>query len=320
MPLSVPGRAIHVVAAAIHDANGAVLVAQRPSHKHQGGLWEFPGGKVEPGEAALCALRREIDEEIGIEVREARPLICLAHNYLDRRVVLDVWSVLRWSGSPRGREGQPLQWILPDSLTTLPMPAADAPVVAALRLPDTYLVTPEVDDESLFLVQLENRIRSGIRLVQLRATGCSEAHYAALAARVLALREIVSDVRILLNAAPETAGQLDADGVHLTSARLHRCLERPLPPGKWVAASCHSLSDLMHAQRIGVDFAVLGPVLHTASHPEAVPIGWDRFGIDVGSVSFPVYAIGGLHPADLPTAWAHGAQGIAAIQGLWGKC
>jgi 8-oxo-dGTP diphosphatase len=319
MPLSASDRAIHVVAAAIHDANGAVLVAQRPPHKHQGGLWEFPGGKVEAGESALCALRREIEEEIGIEVLEARPLIRLDHDYLDRRVVLDVWRVLRWSGSPRGREGQPLLWRLPDSLPTLAMPAADAPVVAALRLPDTYLVTPEVGDENQFLAQLESRIRSGICLVQLRATSCSEARYAALAARVLASRENGSGARILLNAAPEIARQLDADGVHLNSVRLHRCLERPLPRNKWVAASCHNLSDLLQAQRIGVDFAVLGPVLRTASHPDAVPIGWDRFGIEVGSISIPVYAIGGLHPADLPTAWTHGAQGIAAIQGLWGK-
>jgi 8-oxo-dGTP diphosphatase len=318
MPALVPDGTIHVVAAAIHDPRGAVLVAQRPLHKHQGGLWEFPGGKVEPGEDPLSALRREIDEEIGIEVAEARRLIRLGHDYKDRRVVLDVWSVQRWSGSPHGREGQSLQWLMPEALAGLPMPAADAPVVTALRLPDTYLVTPEIDDERQFLAQLDDSFQRGIGLIQLRVKSCGEADFAALARRVLALRGRKSRSRILLNATPDVAAKLDADGVHLTSARLWRCTERPLPAHKWVAASCHGIDDLAHAQRIGVDFAVLGPVHRTASHPGAEPIGWERFGTAVSRVSIPVYGIGGLSRSDLATAWTHGAQGIAAITGLWG--
>jgi mutator protein MutT len=130
------GPAIHVVAAAVIDARGRVLIAQRPAGKHLAGMWEFPGGKVEPGEARVDALRRELEEEIGIVIEMPRPLLRLTHTYSYGEVLLDVWVVRRYRGTPRSLDGQALRWCSRASLGTAGLLPADRPIVGALRLPE----------------------------------------------------------------------------------------------------------------------------------------------------------------------------------------
>ena len=113
---SQPADAVHVVAAVLRNRDGEVLLARRPEHAHQGGLWEFPGGKVEKGEAVEAALRRELAEELGVVCGSACPLITVSHRYSDKHVWLDVWELTDWTGTPAGREGQPLRWVHPDAL------------------------------------------------------------------------------------------------------------------------------------------------------------------------------------------------------------
>ena len=132
---------MHVAVAVIQDSSGRILLSRRADHAHQGGLWEFPGGKLDPGETLAQALKREIREELGIEVQSHSPLIRINHRYPDRSVLLDVHRVTAYSGVPEGREGQPLVWVAPESMRDYPMPAADRPIVTALRLPDSYLIT-----------------------------------------------------------------------------------------------------------------------------------------------------------------------------------
>ncbi|MEO8010513.1 MAG: NUDIX domain-containing protein, partial [Dokdonella sp.] len=132
---------IHVVAGVLRDRRGRVLLAQRPQGKQHAGLWEFPGGKVEHGEAAHDALARELDEELGIEVDAARPLISIPNG----RIVLDAWDVPVWSGRLHAREGQTLAWIDLAAIDAATMPPADRPVLAALRLPSVYLITPAIE-------------------------------------------------------------------------------------------------------------------------------------------------------------------------------
>lgn len=128
---------IHVVAAAIIDAAGRVLIAQRPSGKHLAGGWEFPGGKLEPGEERLAGLARELREELGITlVGTPRPLIRVHHSYPSRDVLLDIWVVKRYSGEPRGLDGQALRWCSQEELDAAQLLPADEPIVAALRLPE----------------------------------------------------------------------------------------------------------------------------------------------------------------------------------------
>src|SRR5512144_1803975 len=119
------GDEVRVAVGILCNARGEVLLTRRPEHVHQGGLWEFPGGKVEAAETIQAALRRELHEELGITVLSARPLIRIRHAYPDKRVLLDVWRVDRYLGEPRGLESQPLRWAAPEALNRLHFPAAD---------------------------------------------------------------------------------------------------------------------------------------------------------------------------------------------------
>lgn len=311
------GAAILVAAAAIFNERGEVLISKRPAHLHQGGLWEFPGGKVEPGEDSRQALARELWEELGIEVQSARPLIRIHHDYPDRRVVLDVWRVNSFHGRPRGQEGQMLAWVSPEALPERAFPEANLAIVSAVRLPTYYLITPEPDaDLDVFLARLESSVGHDVRLVQLRANTLDSQAYRRLAERVLDILRPLG-VRLLLNRECSLVEPMSADGVHLNSARLRQLARRPLASARWVAASCHSAEELAHAQRIGVDFVVLSPLRATASHPGAIPLGWERFAELTERAGMPVFALGGMESADLQRVFRCGAQGIAAIRHLW---
>lgn len=313
-------RSIQVVAGVIVNQAGEVLLALRPKDKHQGGLWEFPGGKMEPGEAALVALKRELQEELGIAVTQARPLIRLQHSYPDKAVLLDVWRIDAFDGVAHGREGQAVEWVAPEQLPLRAFPAANHPIVTAARLPERYLITPEPQQQDEFLQQLELALQGGIRLVQLRAKRLDEAAYRSLAAAAVALCQRYQ-ARLLLNAAPQVALELGADGVHLSSHRLLALQARPAgfaaSFGRWVAASCHNAHELQHAVAIGVDFVVLSPIKPTLSHPDVMALGWHQMQTLIDPLPLPVYALGGMGAVDLSAAFAHGAQGIAAIRTLW---
>ncbi len=308
---------IHVVAAALADERGRILLTRRPDHVHQGGLWEFPGGKLEPGESPETALARELQEELGVDPVATEPMIRVRHDYGDRRVLLDVRRVLRYSGAPHGREGQPLRWVHPESMRARELPAADWPIVLALRLPDLYVITGEDPaDQAGFLDRLEAVLRGGLRMVQLRAHHLPPSAYAALARRAFPLCQR-SGARLVLNVAPHLARDIPHHGIHLSAANLHSLVVRPIGEGRLVGASCHDRSDLARAQALGLDYALLSPVRATLSHPQATPLGWERFAELADAAGLPVYALGGLAPADLTQAKRHGAQGVAAIRGLW---
>ena len=266
----------------------------------------------------IGGLSRELREELGVCPMEHRPLIRVAHQYSDRGVLLDVHAVTRWQGSPVGREGQPLAWAEPETLRDYPMPEADRPVVSALQLPSQYLITPPaVKDRSAFMGTLESRLRTGVRLLQLRVFGLSQMELLDLGRSVCDLAHAYQ-ARVLLNGSAQTAVRIGADGVHLSSRALSEHQARPVAPDQLLAASCHSPEDLAMAAGLGVDFAVLSPVLPTPSHPDAEPLGWSRFAAWVDAAVVPTYALGGMQDRLTETAWAHGAQGIAGIRGLWG--
>lgn len=309
---------VHVMAAAIVDELGQVLVARRADDAHQGGLWEFPGGKLEPGEDRYQGLRRELDEELGIELVHARPLLRVRHDYPDRAVLLDVWRVDAFRGRPHGREGQPLQWLAPQALTGLAMPAADRPIVNAVRLPDQYLISGDFRDQTEFDRRLQTALAGGVRLVQLRAKHLPERDYLTLAQSTLATCR-AHGAALLLNAPPEWVLKAGADGVHLSAERLLQSTGRPVPEDLWVAASCHNERELRHAEAIGADFAVLAPVQATASHPGAEPLGWARARDLLDRVAIPVYLLGGVGADELSRAWDCGAQGVAGIRAFWGE-
>ncbi len=308
---------IDVAAAVIRGADGRVLIARRPLDKHQGGLWEFPGGKIEPGETAEAALHRELHEELGIRVREARPLIRIRHDYPDKAVLLDVWEVGAFDGEPHGAEGQPLAWVRPRDLPGYEFPAANRPIVAAACLPDRYLITPDGLAPDELLRGLRQALERGVRLVQLRAPAMFDPQYRDLAADAQGL--CAGRAQLMLKGPLEWLGDFPAAGWHLTAEQLRRYAPngRPFPRGRWLAASCHSAEELALAAQMGVDFVTLSPVLPTHSHPEAEPLGWEQTSTLIEHCTCPVFVLGGLSGQHLTQARDIGAQGVAAIRGFW---
>jgi len=310
---------VHVVVAAIFNAQHKVLISKRPAEVHQGGLWEFPGGKLEAGENVAAGLQRELHEELGITLTHARPLIRIAHDYPDKSVLLDVWRVNRFEGEPAGQEGQQISWVSVDRLPHYAFPEANLAIVTAVSLPACYLITPEPGpDKSRFLAGLDHSLSQGLSLLQFRARTLPDDDYRALIPEVLQ-RCRQARARLLLNAEPQFAAEAGAAGVHLTSERLMALSARPLDDNYLVAASCHTQSQLEHAQVLGLDFVVFSPIRVTPSHPGAQTLGFTGLRALTERATIPVYALGGMQVADLAAAFRHGAQGVAAIRGLWNQ-
>jgi len=311
-------RRVHVAAAAMISADQKhVLIARRPSNVDHGGLWEFPGGKLAPYETGLEGLKRELHEELGVEIVRAQPLIRVHHEYPDKHILLDVWQVHEFAGEPFGREGQAVRWVPMNELVNYPFPAANLPILRAVMLPTEYLITGEEADDERFEALLERALREdNIRLVQLRAKSLDDAAYVARAERALKLcREY--GAKLLLNGEPGLLDQVDADGIHLTSARLMQLDRRPIAENKWLSASTHDQKQLSQAAVLGCDFVTLSPLRTTPSHPEVAPMGWHDFQQLVERAGMPVFALGGMTRFDANHARAVGAQGIASIRDFW---
>ncbi len=307
---------LHVAAGVIVNKAGEILIARRHDHLHQGGLWEFPGGKLEPGEQASQALQRELKEELGITAVSMRPLIRVQHDYADRHVLLDVWYVSNFEGQAHGREGQAIKWVRADDLRRHDFPAANQPILYAAQLPDCYLITPEPEDITTFMQQFEAALLRGIQLVQLRAHSLSDEDYISLARQCQQVCR-QHHARLLVNRDMHVFEAIDADGIHLTGSRLQECKARPVVQHKLFSASCHTLDDIAQANLLGADFVVAGAVQPTASHIGIEPMGWQQFQVLTEKALMPVYALGGMQKGDLENAWKHGGQGIAAIRCLW---
>ena len=311
-------RRVHVAAAAMISADQKhVLIARRPSNVDHGGLWEFPGGKLAPYETGLEGLKRELHEELGVEIVRAQPLIRVHHEYPDKHILLDVWQGHEFAGEPFGREGQAVRWVPMNELVNYPFPAANLPILRAVMLPTEYLITGEEPDDERFASLLERALREdSIRLVQLRAKSLDDTAYVARAERALKLcREY--GAKLLLNGEPTLLDQVDADGIHLTSARLMQLDRRPIAENKWLSASTHDQKQLSQAAVLGCDFVTLSPLRTTPSHPEVAPMGWHDFQQLVERAGMPVFALGGMTRFDANHARAVGAQGIASIRDFW---
>ena len=308
---------LHVAAAVIRGADGRVLIARRPEHKHQGGLWEFPGGKVEAGESVEAALQRELQEELGIRVGASRPLIQVRHDYPDQQVLLDVHEVSAFAGEPHGAEGQPLAWVAAAELTDYAFPEANRPIVAAARLPAQYLITPDALEPGELLRGVRQALADGIRLLQLRAPNMYSPEYRDLATDIQGL--CAGKAQLMLKGPLEWLGDFPAAGWHLTAEQLRKYAPngRPFPRERWLAASCHNAEELALAMQMGVDFVTLSPLQPTATHPEARPLGWETAMELIRGFDRPVYLLGGVGPAEQARAWQAGAQGVAGIRAFW---
>ncbi len=307
-----PRPMMQVVAALLQGADGRVLLARRPEHKAHGGLWEFPGGKLEAGESLQQALARELMEELGIRIAVAQPW-----QRIDRReLCLHVLQVRQWQGQPSGMEGQAVEWFEPAELYQLAqsggMPPADRLVAESLYAP-LLAITPEASLCKPPAAHALQRLAAlGVRRLLLRPG--SEAggftarvlHLWLEQSRAAGLEAIVH--QRLFPLVPDWSGP-----VHLTQQGLEagRVVRQPF------SASCHDPASLARASEAGARFVLLSPVEATASHPDIKPLGWQRFQQWLRDYPLPVYALGGLGPVALATARQHGAVGVAGIRAFW---
>jgi 8-oxo-dGTP diphosphatase len=298
---------IEVAAAVIQRPDGRFLLAQRPAGKVYAGYWEFPGGKVEPGEEPARALSRELHEELGIDIERAYPWLTREYVYPHGHVRLRFFRVLSWKNQPHPREDQAIAWQAPGAAAVAPMLPANAPVLASLELPHEYAITDAAQlGTAQMLARLQRRLEQGLKLVQVREPALSEENRSLFSRQAVGMAHRYG-CRVLTK--EPFAG---ADGVHFTARELSSLQQRP--KGMLAAASCHTREELERAMALELDFAVLGPVLEKRG---TAPLGWEGFAAIAAGAAIPVYAIGGVAPGDMERAWQAGAHGLAMIRGSW---
>ncbi|TAK90506.1 MAG: Nudix family hydrolase [Burkholderiaceae bacterium] len=307
---------IDVAVGVLIQPDGRFLLGQRPAGKPYAGYWEFPGGKLETGEDVFTPLKRELHEELGLDIAHANPWVTRVFTYPHATVRLHFWRVTHWQGTPHGRENQAFDWFDLNHVSATPLLPATVPVLRWLALPPLLaLSAAEHLGSAEFLRRLRLRVENEtLPLLQLREKNLDAKNFAALFREVRAITRD-SQTCLLVNSHHPREYWEQADGVHLTAADLATTQQRPDLP--WVGASIHSTSELVQAADLGCDFAVLGSVNPTASHPDQKPLGWANWRALAAPCAVPVYAIGGLGASDLRVAQQHGAHGIAAITSAW---
>jgi 8-oxo-dGTP diphosphatase len=306
---------IHVAAGVLQRPSGEVLFTQRPDGKIAAGWWEFPGGKIEDGEAGADALHRELEEELGVIVRAARPLIRFRHEYSNRSVLLDTWLVSAFDGEPQSLEGQAFRWVRPSALAGWPqaLPTV-APIVRALTLPAHYVFTRPDADADTILAGLP-RLPAGA-LLRLRLPALDRARYRSVA---MAVAPAAADagLQLVLDRDPALVSEVGAAGWHASAETVRGLNGETASTAALRLASAHDAAGLQRARALGFDAAVLGSVLPTASHPDAAGLGWNGFEVLNAYAGLPVYAIGGVGPQDLSRCVSAWAQGVAGISAYW---
>ena len=306
---------VDVAAGVLIRPDGRFLLASRPAGKPYASYWEFPGGKVEPGEAVATALARELHEELGIDIGTAYPWVVRVFDYPHALVRLHFFRVFEWRGELHAREHQSFGFFSTHVLPGGPLLPATVPVLRWLALAPIYAITAVAQfGRELFLQRLETALACGLKLLQFREPALDAADATALFDEVQA-RVRVAGATLLVNSRHHRALWERAEGVHLTAADLAVLQQRP--DLEWVAASVHSSAEIERAAELHVDFVTAGPVRTTATHPHHPPLGWNAFAGMISNRSVPVYALGGLRASDLATAMSYGAHGIASLSAVW---
>jgi 8-oxo-dGTP diphosphatase len=309
---------IHVAVGVIYNPDkDKVLITKRTDKQHLAGFWEFPGGKVETNEDVRTALSRELYEELGIDVISAEQFTTISHDYPEKKVLLDVWKIHEWSGDPVSRENQEIIWSKIDCLYNYEFPAANKHIIQTISLSPVYVISKESYDDYTHLLSVASEcFTAGLKLFQLRLKSKNIQNYQQIVENLSVLAK-QNNAKLIMNGTAIDIDKYDIDGVHLNANELIKYTSRPISEEYIFGASCHNEKELVHASKLNVNYAFISPVSTTKSHPEQKALGWDNFNDLKRKVNFPVYALGGMTPADLKVAKSHGAYGVAMIGAIW---
>ena len=308
-------QTVHVAVGVLRNEKQQVLVALRPLDVHQGGLWEFPGGKVEQGESVDQALGRELEEELGVRVLGCTPLTQIRHDYGDKSVLLDVWTVDGFAGNPSGQEGQDIEWRDLSALREADFPKANERIIRALHLPDSIAITPEARDRNEMEAVIRHLMALAPGLIYFRQKSLDVVTYMdwfgwarkQCAAKGVRLMYCHPADSVAACALPEL------EALHVTSRQLASLESRPTSRNQLFSVSCHNLEELRRAEALDADFAFLSPVCKTDKYQDSKLLGWAGFQQMARQVNLPLFALGGMRPEDLPIARLHQGFGIAGI-------
>lgn len=317
---------IHVVAALIVKNNNQYLIAKRPADKHQGNLWEFPGGKVDLGEDAFTALKRELREELDIDIFSAQEFLKIKHMYADKNIFLDIYKVYDYSGEEKPKASQEIRWVTASDIGKYSFPKANQLIVDALGLPELIAITPAEISEPFITKNMAHLKKHNIGAVLYRDYVSSDEQYLHNA-RILN-NQIKNDLSRLhpsgnkvgvMIARPEVMNHYGNEflGLHLNSQSLKKYQQRPVGEGKILSASCHNQQEIDLAEKLQCDFIYLAPILKTNTHPQSESLGWLLAERLVRKCRLPVILLGGLGLRDLSRAKRIGALGIAGISDFW---
>ena len=303
-----------------------VLLSKRLPGKHLADHWEFPGGRVEPGESRHAALARELHEELGITIEASQPWCSLTHAYPEKTVHLHIHRVSHFHGVPAGCEGQVIEWVAWRKVAHRPMPPADQALLKVFGMAPVAWVAPPASDNNdtsaaladwrRGLAEIKNTpwARQPWWLVWTMPVTDERAQAAAKQAIALAHR---AGHRPLLAGSPAKAQALGASGVYLDQAAATRMAKRPAGL-EWVGVACDGAAGLASATALGADFATLSPLRRAQVSPERDGLGGAQFQALIASAGLPVLALGGVGWTDVSWARSLGAFGVAGIHSLWG--
>lgn len=307
---------VPVATGILEDENGRLLISLRPEGKPWPGFWEFPGGKVDPGETPEEALHRELWEEIGIRVLDAEPFRTLDYTYPERTVRLHFYRVRRWNGAAHGKEGQQIRWLYPWEIPALECLPANLRMTAAVleeslpHPPLCLIVDPARVEPQAFAHAWREALRAGLQWVILRCKSAVDEERAKLL-KSLCAESLAAGAQVWLNHA-EPLPDWPHSGRHLTQSQL----EAGLRPSEPFGASCHNAGEIHQAAQAGARYALLSPLFSTRSHPDTLPLGEKVFAELAETSAIPLIALGGLTAERVPAAMAAGASGVAILSGI----
>jgi len=324
-------KVTHAAVGIIQQADGMVLLAQRPIGKPWAGYWEFPGGKVEAGETPKSALSRELKEELGIDVIEAYPWLTRRFDYpanynaigeltsVAKTVKLYFFVVTKWLGKPQALEGQAFCWESPNAMTVSPMLPANTPIFSALKLSRTYWILDyDLLGETEFFKQFNQLLANGVRMILLRAQRLASEGLNGLIDKLRRMTQ-ADQMKLLIETGSVVTDLLKVDGLHLSTNALMKMDVRP--QDLLCGATCDDIHSLQHAAQLGLDYVFLRINKHVANDLSQAVIDWDLFHQQLSDYPLPVYVVGDdlnntllLSKQDfdrLHQARLHGAHGIA---------